>query len=357
MKILYISEQDFDHEGGVSHKVRAQISEWSKNGHQVIGVNASTLQTYNSADRKISYLNKQGEHITGGTLIKLWKNLRTIYQYGKVEKFDVIYSRFLPWTFYLNFLSTISPIIYEINGDYFTEARNKSLSKYLYTRLSMPFMYLSSSGAVFVSKELEAKYGSSFLKTVTIGNGIDDQLFMEPVKNHILSRIQLVFTGSSELNWDTLAQLQIFMKNKFQYHLHVIGCDGSSNENITFHGRVTRSENIEIIKSADIAISTLNFYARGIHEGSPLKSREYLALGLPIITGYEDTDLKGKDFSFVLRIPNQPNSLLLNEKVVTDFITKARNFDKKKIREDVRNLLSYSEKEKFRLTFFESLRK
>jgi hypothetical protein len=43
-------------------------------------------------------------------------------------------------------------------------------------------------------------------------------------------------------------------------------------------------------------------------EASPLKSREYLALGLPVIGAYEDTDIPPDDPVY-LQLPNRPGAV------------------------------------------------
>jgi hypothetical protein len=59
-----------------------------------------------------------------------------------------------------------------------------------------------------------------------------------------------------------------------------------------------------------------------MHEASPLKSRNYLALGLPIIQAYEDTDLSEAD-GCVLQLPNHEDSVARNVSRIREFAWRA----------------------------------
>lgn len=54
---------------------------------------------------------------------------------------------------------------------------------------------------------------------------------------------------------------------------------------------------------ADVGISTLGCYRRGITRCSSLKAREYAAVGLPFLYAYDDDSLPG-DAAWALRVPN-----------------------------------------------------
>ena len=66
------------------------------------------------------------------------------------------------------------------------------------------------------------------------------------------------------------------------------------------HGYLSAGEYRRIIAGADAAISSLGLHRIGLEEASPLKSRECLALGLPLVLAYVDTDLHDLDADFLL---------------------------------------------------------
>jgi len=63
-----------------------------------------------------------------------------------------------------------------------------------------------------------------------------------------------------------------------------------------------------LLKSTNFAFSSLALYRKGLQEACPLKTREYLARGIPIVYSYKDTDLNG-DEPFALRIDTNNNYL------------------------------------------------
>lgn len=101
----------------------------------------------------------------------------------------------------------------------------------------------------------------------------------------------------------------------------------------------------------NIGIGTLALHRKGMKEASPLKVREYLAYGLPVILGYKDTDVDGKDF--VLNIGNYELNVNENKQQITDFVNEWS--DRRVDQEQVIQLIDWEMKEQRRLKFFESI--
>jgi hypothetical protein len=86
-------------------------------------------------------------------------------------------------------------------------------------------------------------------------------------------------------------------------------------------------------------------------EASPLKSREYLALGLPIISRYEDTDFpEGRDF--ILRLPSDNRQL---SDFASEIETFANNWKGRRVSRNEISNIDVNAKERSRLDFFYSL--
>ena len=68
-------------------------------------------------------------------------------------------------------------------------------------------------------------------------------------------------------------------------------------------GVVILSFSCALYQTADVGISTLGCYRRGLTRCSSLKAREYAAAGLPFLYAYDDDSLTGKE-PFALRVPN-----------------------------------------------------
>ncbi len=68
-----------------------------------------------------------------------------------------------------------------------------------------------------------------------------------------------------------------------------------------------QGENLmRVYASADLGVSSLGCYRRGLTHCSSLKAREYCAAGLPFLYAYEDDAMEG-EHPFALRLPNDPS--------------------------------------------------
>jgi hypothetical protein len=86
-------------------------------------------------------------------------------------------------------------------------------------------------------------------------------------------------------------------------------------------------------------------------EASPLKSRQYLAHGVPFISAYADTDITASDFQ--LQLPNADNNITPNLDRIERFVAQAfRNKDLRyRARRFAEEKLDISVKETERLNF------
>lgn len=60
---------------------------------------------------------------------------------------------------------------------------------------------------------------------------------------------------------------------------------------IFFHNQISDQESISIFSQMNLGISTLALHRNNMNEGCCLKTREYMARGLPFILAYHDPDL------------------------------------------------------------------
>lgn len=85
-------------------------------------------------------------------------------------------------------------------------------------------------------------------------------------------------------------------------------------DRVEFLGYKTAPELAQIYCESDVGISPLAEYRVGLNRLSPLKSREYLAAGLPLFYAYEDK-LLTPDLPFVRVFPNDPTPIDIAEVV------------------------------------------
>ncbi len=84
---------------------------------------------------------------------------------------------------------------------------------------------------------------------------------------------------------------------------------------VVFYGRKNGAELDAIYEKSDLAIASLGLYKKGIVVGSFIKTGEYLAKGLPMITGSKVDVLDKNEFDFFIEFPNDPSPIDMNKVV------------------------------------------
>lgn len=102
---------------------------------------------------------------------------------------------------------------------------------------------------------------------------------------------------------------------------HYIEGEIPSREYIEHLGYKSKEELDKLISSIHIGVSTLTLFKKNLNEAAVLKTREYVARGLPFIYAYTDPDLNEDSKEFALEFPND-ESLIDIEKVI-EFAIKA----------------------------------
>ena len=245
------------------------------------------------------------------------------------------------------------PLVVEVNTNDRIEYRYP-MAKRLLNGIGRRILYERVAGIVLVSAELGRMLPpSAFSKPViTIANSVDFEDFKARPPS-VNSCPAFLFVASQNHCWqgiDKLCQLaQLLPESTF----HLVGDVKTvpTSENLILHGKLTSEEIGELAQNCDIGIGTLALHRKGGAEACPLKVREYLALGLPVIIAYNDTDFP-EPRDFILKIPN-------NEECIKDSIKQIKVFARKWMgqrvsRENVVHIGS-KEKENLRLSFLKSV--
>lgn len=106
-------------------------------------------------------------------------------------------------------------------------------------------------------------------------------------------------------------------------------------ERVRVCGRKEGTELSEIYEMADIAVSTLGGYKVGIDVFSSIKTREYLAKGLPMIIGSPIDVFRDKDMPYYLEFPND-DSVIDIEKIVQFCDTIYQNRTRQEVVDEIR---------------------
>src|SRR5581483_6100961 len=119
--------------------------------------------------------------------------------------------------------------------------------------------------------------------------------------------------------------------------------------NVTCHGYLGEEAYRAILARADVGVGTLALHRLGMNEACPLKVRRYLAHGLPVILGHEDTDFIGADPWFLLRLPNTEENVRANLDRIRSFVERVRG--RRVPRAEVEPRLGLAGKERQRLAY------
>ena len=348
--------------GGVGRKIREHVRIWNEMGHDArlflltpdeINLPDITSFQFGSLKKFKPLWGLEREISRSRSLGKLIQDVAEFQP-------DIIYLRYGLFTVPLPRLFQIAPVILEVNTDDVIEYRHRGLFFYYLNRITRGQIFGKASGFVPISHELVTRPSiSRFNKPVLVlSNGIDLNT-VKPLPAPCNSIPRLAFVGIPGLDWNGEDKLIEFARSVPDIQLDLVGfsCTDMPGEsipdNVVFHGLVDVAKVYEILSHADITSGTLALHRKQLQENSALKVREALALGIPIILGYYDTDVSGRDFDFVLQLPNEENNVKDNTEKIRDFVY--HMVGKRVDREAIAPLIDQRKKEERRLAFFEKI--
>lgn len=219
--------------------------------------------------------------------------------------------------------------------------------------------------------ELERSRLSMPSLTLPDGVSVEDTPFSKtaPYKGDVLNLLCLATSFSPWQGLDrVLAGLAAYGGPKPRLHLKVVG--EVSPEDLTlakqlshrphvqadFPGRQYGPELEAIFKKTHMAFGPLAMFRKGLEGGSALKTREYMARGLPFVVGHRDPDLQGAG-EFLLPVAHDDSPV--NMKTVVDFAERILNRPEvsESMRDYARKRLDWKIKMKQMWDFLESVRR
>jgi glycosyltransferase involved in cell wall biosynthesis len=342
---------------GVGKKLDRQIKTWQAGGHE------ARLFMHTSRYAPLSSL-VPAEVIpydSTGTLRTEFNRIaaaKQLVQAVQAYQPDVIYLRLAMYVYPIHRLARIAPLIGETNTNDLIQHEGLGKVYALYNRLTRGILLRRLHGLIPVSHELAgAPAFAAFRKpTCVIANGIDLENFeLLPAPSNSTPR--LAFIGNPGYPWHGVDKLVILARLIPDVQLDIIGYDslpGSQPlpENLHLHGYLPAEEYKNILGKADAAVSSLGLHRISLEEASPLKSRECLALGLPLVLAYKDTDLHKLQAGFLLRIPNKEDNIQSHAQVIRDFAYRMRG---QRVDREMIASIDQAVKERERLQFFEEI--
>jgi glycosyltransferase involved in cell wall biosynthesis len=325
MRIAYVSlHWPRTRNSGVGKKIQSQVAAWNAMGHEAQLFMHTAWHEPQSELIEADYFFYQvaGKIKTElhriGTMSRMVMAIREFHP-------DVIYLRYGIYVYPAHRLMGIAPVVEEINTNDLTQHEGLGSIYNLYNRLTRGIILRRVRGLVTVSRELavSSAFAPYHKPTRVIANGVDLTSFPRlPAPSNKIPR--LVFIGNPGYPWHGVDKLAELAKRIPDIRLDIIGYSELPDfeplpENITLHGFLARQEYQHVLASADVAISSLALHRVQLEEASPLKSRECLAFGLPLVIAYTDTDVDGPDCDFLLKIPNKEDNISTHAQAIRDF--------------------------------------
>lgn len=336
---------------GVARKIDGQVAVWSAAGNTV------RVFALTTAHPPGNLVTSPVDTVVAGGATARFAGCRDLL--GRVSRWqpDVIYLRQCTYQPGFSSLFEIAPVIIEVNADDTTELRLVSRKSHYYNLLSRHRLLGHASALAFVTHELAASrsFTNWRVPTATIGNGIS---LGEVAHRAMAPRNQLprlFFLGSPDFTWHGTDKIGLLARARPTWRFDLVGLSAPQARglprNVVAHGLLKSDEYMSLLADADVAISSLAMHRNRLNEASPLKTREYLASGIPVLMAYRDTDfLHGAPF--LLELPNEEDNVFPNLEHIDRFVHQMRGVTVP--RRDVAHL-DWAHKEPARLALFERI--
>ena len=110
--------------------------------------------------------------------------------------------------------------------------------------------------------------------------------------------------------------------------------DGNIQQHVIFEGRQSGEALFKVYDKCRLAVCSLGMFRNNFEIASSLKTREYLAKGLPLISGCPIDVFDGKAFEYLLEFPNDESVIDIGK--VIDFYDRIYSKDENDVINDIR---------------------
>lgn len=351
-RVAYVATWFGGSDTGVFKKIRDQIAQWPDQG----------------IDPGLFVITDQGSaaawaEVSGEVHVRLARGGRAGWSIKRRQVDDVLawqpelaYVRgALPYPA-LHRLVRRTPTVVEIPVHQDGAFLARSRAVYHWNRLTRCVIYRHVRGFVYCDNEAAARAPRCFRRrpSAVIGNGIDldriEPLEVLPAQ----APVSILFLGSPDQPWQGLDQVLELATCRPDWTFDIVGVEPPSNcpmlPNARFHGRLPYTQYREVAAGCTAGIGVLAAHRIHLRENTPLKTREYLALGLPVIGRYLDSDLPVGSAGF-LALPAH-GALEEDVSLIEQFLESWRG--RRVPREDIAQLSS-CHKEQHRVEFLRSV--
>lgn len=300
------------------HRNSAPAGDFAKFGETVGVIGQDRLIAYPFA--RLGYVNK----VTSVATLA-----RRIRAYAP----DIIYYRQQgPWYPGLGTIMGIAPTVLEVNTIEAAEAPLwGALFAFWYRMIGMRAFGLADA-MVCVTDEIAQAYAHFAKPVAVIANSLDKAATVLPPTDNPVPAF--VFVGSSTVGpggWHGVDKILDLARALPDCTFSIVGLDVadlghiSVPENVRLRGALHGSALTAVYRESDVAISTLALHRLGMEEACPLKTREYLMHGLPVIVGYREAEQGLRNVDYVLNIGNQENNIASSVAAIRAFAMRWRS--------------------------------
>ncbi|WP_165840044.1 glycosyltransferase family protein [Motiliproteus coralliicola] len=277
---------------------------------------------------------------------------------------DIVYFRYSAFGFTLLKILSQYKCIGEANtfeveefwGLFKKYKRIKFFLLWLANKYLRPIIILKSKGLVTVTHQMAIADSNKLYNKHVIGipNGINTTKYKTLKRPSTDSSTQLFFMGSPNQPWHGVDLIEALAKELPHIEFHIVGLEGEGLNNVHYHGYLKSDKYMKLLENCHICIGSLALFRNGMDEGSPLKVREYIALGFPVVVGYEDTSIidSGMNYSWFKKVDFKGDSLAHIAKELDVFCSKSKDFV---VSEEDKYFFSLEHTEGKRLSFFDDV--
>lgn len=354
MRVLFVSHT-LEPASGAASKVTSVATEWERQGHTVFLATTRDLLPRRIAEVAMR-LRRPAAPRSFFTRARGEASFRALFPLELLRArdhlgLDAIYCRELPPAPGLRELLRRVPVLIEINGDVSRELgdswKGRSRTRARGVQLG------NAAGVVFVSRALHRACKPEPQRYIVLANpSLPSSVSVAEAPRPL--RPTVVLIGYAKHPWAGMDKFVALARALPEFDFVVIGAALDGPSNLRCHPSLRQADADAVMSGCTVGVGPLGCHRRGIVEASPLKVRNYLALGLPVIQACEDTDLGDAD-SCVLQLPNVEDNVLPNVDAIRAFVQRA--FEDRSLSEQAHALahgrLSLRAKERTRLAFIE----
>lgn len=307
---------------------------------------------YDSTKHSIQYINN---------LFFRFRELSKIKDFSNYDKIVLRYTGADPS--YNEFVKNYS-VITEHHTNILSEMRAKTKADFSWVEKQIkkirffmeqrygPNLISKCSGLIGVTNEIrkmELDRSKADIPSTAISNGINvESITPTGFKHFDGNSLNLAFVAAhisqSRTPWhgvDRLVRGITRYKGNVSINLHLIGqCELKTPKNIGkhrifSHGVKSHQEYDTLMSQMNLGVSALAQHRIGLTQACSLKTREYLARGLPFLLGYDDPDFDVQNNSWLFQAP--PNDEPIEFDKLVEHCNLLRSQSEKSIVESMRN--------------------